>query len=113
LLLLLLAALPCLAATDVHIKVAGQGGDSRLLLGMGPFEAAADKPEEALLAKQLHDIVRADLLLSRYFNLLETAWKENGAGWLLSAKISSVPGQMAASVQLVDLSSGESIFDRY
>lgn len=118
---------PAFAATDVYIKLAGQGGDARLPLGMPPFVAESASSDEALLAKQLHDVVREDLLLSRYFTLLEDGphfdgangraiqaeWKSKAAGWLLTAKVGQSAGQMAVSVQLYDLGSGDSVFDRY
>ena len=127
-LLLVLLAAPALAATDVYIKLAGQGGDARLPLGLAPFVAEEPaKAEQALVAKQLHDVTRSDLLLSRYFNLVEDGpaftganakdilgdWKAKSAGWLLAVKASSNAGQLTLSAQLLDASSGEVLFERF
>ena len=127
------AVLACLpirarAATEVHIKLSGQGGENRLPLGLPPFVAAdVAKGEEAVLAKQLRDAVRDDLLLSRYFTLLEDGplfnganakaiaadWKLKAASYLLTAKVAQSAGQLEASVQLTDLNSGDVVLDRY
>lgn len=113
--LLGLAAAPSRAATEVSIKVGGSGADNRLSVGLSPFAAAdAAKTDEALLAKQLHDVVRDDLLLSRYFNLIEDGdAKSKGAAYALSAKVGHNAGQLEAAVQLKDLNSGDTVLDRY
>ncbi|MBI4375252.1 MAG: PD40 domain-containing protein [Elusimicrobia bacterium] len=117
------------AATEVHIKVGGQGGaDARFALGLPPFIAAApQKPEDAVTAKQLREIVRADLLFSRYFNLLEQGphfdgdnrdkigsdWKNLGSGWLLTAQVSQAGEKLQMIARLDNLNAGEAVFERH
>ena len=106
-LVLLSLAAPSFAATDVYIKLAGQGGDARLPLGLAAFTGDGD-------AGKLHDIVRDDLLISRYFTLIEDADpKAKGAGWALTAKVDRSADLVSASVQLKDLNSGDTVLDRY
>ncbi len=124
----LLLCAPAFAATDVYIKLAGQGGENRLPLGFPAFVAEEPaKADQALAAKKLHDVTRSDLLLSRYFNLIEDGpaftganakdslggWKSKSAGWLLAVKASANAGQLTLSAQLLDANSGEVLFERY
>src|SRR5689334_2779780 len=70
--LAILLAAQARAATDVYIKVGGQGGANLLPLALPPFIAQdSEKSDDALLATRARDIVRADLMFSRYFSLLE------------------------------------------
>ena len=126
----LLAALLCdplRAQTDVYIKLAGSGVKVELPLAMPAFIAEEPRRgEDALLARRLRDVVRSDLLFSRYFKILEEGplfdgsnrreieplWKTRGAGWLLTAKASSQAPKIVLSVQLTDLNSGEPVFAR-
>jgi TolB protein len=125
---LLLAAVSASAQSDVFINLAGRSGQAQTLaLGMPPF--LAENPargEDALAAKQLRDVVRDDLLLSRYFSIVEDGpafnganlkdiapqWKARPAGWLLTAKVGSA-GKLTLNVGLVDLNSGDTVFERY
>ncbi len=114
-------------APDVYIALAGHTGEARTLaLGLPPFIAAdpRNKPD-ALLAKELHDIVRDDLLFSRRFTLLEDgpvfnganindilpAWKTRLAGWLLAAQ-TDLTDRLSLKVWLLDAGSGETAFER-
>lgn len=125
---LLLAAVPAAAQSDVFINLAGRAGAARTMaLGMPPFLAEnTQRGEDALAAKQLRDVIREDLLLSRYFNIVEDGplfnganlkdilppWKARPAGWLLVAKAGAA-GKLTLNVQLVDLNSGDAVFERY
>ncbi len=128
LVLALCAAAPALAGTEVYIKVGGQGATGALPLAVPPFIAAdATKPQEALLAARLHDIVRDDLLFSRYFNLLENGphydganlaaiapdWKTGGANWILGVKAAQDASLDEITVDLFDVGTGSSLFERY
>ncbi|HAM34631.1 MAG TPA: hypothetical protein DEB40_03010 [Elusimicrobia bacterium] len=116
------------AQSDVFINLAGRPGEARTLaLGLPPFIAEnPERSQDALLARQLRDVVRNDLLFSRYFTIQEDGplfdganlkdimlqWKARLAGWLLTAKVGS-GGKITLSVQLHDLNSGEAVFERY
>lgn len=107
----LLPAPRAFAATEVHIKVGGKGSDVRVPLELTPFAAQTGKTADAELATQLTEIVRADLLFSRHFELV--AGKEQGAAWRLEGTASVNADQIALSAKLVDLASGDSAFERY
>lgn len=124
-----LAAAPALAQTEVFIKLAGQTGRAEgVPLALPPFVAwEAAKPDDALLATQLRDIVRSDLLTSRYVKVFEDGprfdganvkdllgdWKTRGAGWILAVKVSAPASQTTLAAQLVNAASGETSFERY
>jgi TolB protein len=127
---LALAALAAAApAPEVNISLAGHAGETRAIpLALPPFIALdAQKGADSLLAKQLHDVVRDDLLFSRSFNVVEDGphydganiaeimpqWKARVAGCLLLAKVGGAADKLSISAQLVDLGSGETLFDRY
>ena len=113
---------------DVYIALTGGGGPSRTLaLGLPPFIATDSRSKEnSLLAKELHDVVRDDLMLSRYFTLVEDGpvfnganlhdilsnWKARLAGWLLAVEAGSTDG-LSLKAQLVDPGSGEAVFERF
>ncbi|MBI4676515.1 MAG: PD40 domain-containing protein [Elusimicrobia bacterium] len=99
-----------LRAADVYISLAGSGGAQALPLGLPPFVANdATSPHDSLMAKQTQDVVRQDLMFSRYFRIIEDGprydgrnvkdiargWKTRGAWWLLTAKVAAPPGPMA------------------
>jgi TolB protein len=103
-----LLAWPARAATDVFIKVGGTGAHAALPLALAAFEG----PEQA---KEVREVVRSDLLLSRHFALIEEGpdWKARGANWVLAAKVTVSADLMTVSAQLKDTVSGEAAFDRY
>jgi len=123
------AGLAAAAPPDVYISLAGRGSESAAIaLGLPPFIAEdPQKPADFLAAKQLRDVVRDDLLFSRYFSVIEDGphfngtnlkdimppWKARSASWLLTAKAGVAADKLALTVRLVDLGSGESVFERY
>jgi len=126
--LLLAASVPAQAQTQVYIKLAGQGGAPTIALGLPPF--IAEDPahgQDALTARQLEEVVRGDLMLSRYFNVIENGphfdgangpailpdWKKLGAASLLTAKVSSSDSKLTISAKLLDANSGDAVFERY
>ncbi len=124
---LALAALGA-AAPEVHISLAGRTDAARAIaLALPPF--IAEDPQrgaDALLAKELRAVTRDDLLSSRSFTVLEDGphfdganlkdivppWKARLAGCLLVAKVGN-GAKLSLSAQLVDLGSGETLFERY
>ena len=115
-------------ATDVYIGVAGSKEGARTTaLGLPPFEAEdPHRSEDAELGRKARETVRADLLFSRYFRILEEApaadtpaaalkdeWRRRGAGFLLQTRASQTADQVSFTVRLTDLGSGEAIFERY
>ncbi|MFA6317253.1 MAG: hypothetical protein WC943_07535 [Elusimicrobiota bacterium] len=132
LLILTLAAAPGRSA-DVYISLAGSSAGQALPLGLPPFTANdPSSVQDSAMATQTREVIREDLMFSRYFKIVEDGprvdggkvadvsreWKLRGAGWLLTAK-AAAPGAGSASarvsltVSLTDLGSGEQVFDRY
>lgn len=115
-------------AADVFISLTGRSGESQQILALPPFIAQKTSNEdEALLAHKLKEVVRADLMFSRYFKILEQGtfftgsnhallakdWKASGASWLLTAVVALNGPQAVMTVRLVNLASGEALFERY
>ncbi|MBI5624676.1 MAG: Tol-Pal system beta propeller repeat protein TolB [Elusimicrobia bacterium] len=127
-----LLAVPASAA-DVYISLAGSSAGQALPLGLPPFTANdPGSVQDAAMAQQTREVIRADLMFSRYFRIVEDGptpdggqvsavsreWKLRGAGWILTAK-AAAPGagsaapKVSLTVSLTDLNSGEQVFDRY
>ncbi|MEQ1918287.1 MAG: hypothetical protein ABL955_03735, partial [Elusimicrobiota bacterium] len=71
-LLALLLAAPAAAQTEVKLALTGAAGQANPGLALPPF--AAEDPKigaDALLAKELREIVRQDLMLSRRFEVTD------------------------------------------
>jgi len=125
---LALTALGAAASPEVHISLAGRAGEARAIaLALPPFVAEDPRRGDvSLLAVQLRDVVRGDLLFSRSFTVLEDGphfdganladivpqWKARLAGCLLVAKVGAAD-KLSISARLVDLGSGETILERY
>ncbi len=127
-LLVLGASLPVRGApSEVFIRLAGSSEDSRLRLGLPPFIADSAAREDSLTAKKVRDIIRDDLLFSRYFDTLEEGphfngnnlkdimkdWRRLGASWLLTGKAAVVKDRLSVTLRLINLQSGETAFERY
>jgi len=123
-------AVPTLAAgPEVYIGVDGaKGGRTTWVLGLGPFLPDDVKSkEDTEVGRVLRDVVRGDLLFSRYFDLVEqgptsdvtdpkamaSVWKSRGAAFLLEATASRKDSQAVLDVKLTDLSSGEALLSRH
>lgn len=126
--LLVVSCLKARAETQVYIKLAGQGGNPTIALGLPPFVAEdAARSQDALTARQLEDVVRGDLMLSRYFNVVENGphydgtndeailpdWKKQGIASLLLVKVASAESKLTVTAKLIDANSGDAVFERY
>ena len=115
-------------ASDVYINLAGRSGQDQVALGMPPFIAErTGSGEEALAARKIQEIIRQDLLFSRYVAIsqdgppftganaksISAQWKTRGSGWLLTGKASLAAPKIAVTIQLINLDSGEAAFERY
>jgi TolB protein len=126
--LLLLAAwiaVPA-SATDVYIGV-DSSKDSRpqWSVGLDAFKAKdAKSREDAELARSLRKVVRADLLFSRYFDLVEERpnadaadarrhWKSRGATYLLEAEASRAGDAARVKVVVTDLEANAALISRH
>lgn len=112
--LLALALLPVVAfaQTEVHIKVAGEGGQGKLpVLDLPEFSPQADNDADREAAARLRDVARADLLLSRRVEVREELGP--GGEWRLDVKAGLSADKAAATATLTDLRSNEKTFERY
>jgi TolB protein len=83
--------------------------------------------ESALVTRNIWDVVRSDLLLSRYFNLIENGpvfdgsnskdiakgWKKLGSTFLVEAQVSQSLDIIQVTLRLIDLNSGAAILGHF
>lgn len=111
LLALLLAPCAALGQADVRIKVVDVAEDNRFKLALPEFKpkAPADAADAAL-AEELHAIVRADLLYSRWFDIPETAL--DAAHARVEAEADDFGARFAVGVRVVDAAKGDVLMDK-
>lgn len=125
----LLCPLSWAAAADVYIGVSGSGSQETVYaIGLPPFLSERQGHKEDLdLGVKEREVVRQDLLLSRRFQIADPPsgeaaadpkgrseeWRRAGAGFVLSAKIMDLSTKTVISATLLDLASGEVLFQRY
>ncbi|MFH1619688.1 MAG: hypothetical protein ABIG11_07255 [bacterium] len=118
------------ASTDIYIGVASAGKDGgRSLMGMPLFfPERPGSAQDAVLAANIRDTVRSDLMFSRYFEVTETgpavqpgkpgkdaleAWKALGAQHLLTGKAADLGKAWTISAKVHDLNRGEALVEKY
>ncbi|MFA6583790.1 MAG: DPP IV N-terminal domain-containing protein [Elusimicrobiaceae bacterium] len=120
-------------AEQGEIYIGVTGGDkkgAKIMVAIAPFigERAGNK-DDAPAADTFREIIRADLLYSRYFDISENgpvlagdeatkaelaAWSKTGAQYLITGKAANVPGKLwTLTVHLYDLSGGTNIVSKY
>ena len=120
-LLLFAAAQPLAAATNIYIGVESAIELKKVPVALSQFlPLRADKPADLDLAESFRDIVRSDLLYSRYFDIEEDAlspanldtgpeamsfWK-NLAGHLITGRGQDAGSVWTFNARLHDLNSG-------
>jgi len=128
-LLLLSFVLTAAAQTDVYIGLAAGKEYKKTGLALSMFlPARPDKPEDLEIAGEFRDIIRADLMYSRYFDVKEEPlspanlstgpealkfWKTLGAAWLVSAKASRGEKVWTLTARLHDLESGKTVLEKF
>ncbi|MBI3296720.1 MAG: PD40 domain-containing protein [Elusimicrobia bacterium] len=122
--LLLLLAAPSRAA-EVYIGIEGTGGKHAFEMGLEPFSAADPKSQvDAEEGRKLREVLRADLLFSRSFELDEDtppadapdalkAWKDRGAAFLVRGKAGRSADMLSLQVTLLDLGTNQPLLSRY
>lgn len=113
-----LLAASAAAQTEVKLALTGQAGSASPGLALPPFEAEDPKVEaDALLARDLREIVRQDLMLSRRFDVkdeLVAAEPAQGATWRLTAKASKNADKVSVKIKLANAEGGkETVFERF
>ncbi|MBI3563613.1 MAG: PD40 domain-containing protein, partial [Elusimicrobia bacterium] len=106
------------AQTEVRLSVgAGTAAPAPALALPGFTAADARKGEDALLAKQLRDVVRSDLFLSRRFEVKDEetgAPPVAGAVWRLKATAGRAADKVSVQVRLENgTGAGEAVFERF
>jgi TolB protein len=93
-------------------------------LGMAGFIPATPSIDEVKSIKQVNNVLRNDLVFSRYFNLVEgglpvsgrkgefTDWQSRGADIILSGALKIISGEMVLTVKLFDMESEEVIWQQ-
>ena len=127
-LLLFAAAQPLAAATSVYIGVEAGKELRKIPLALSQFlPVRADQPVDLDLAEAFRDIVRSDLLYSRYFDIQEDAlspanldtgpealafWKTL-APHLVTGKAQDAGSVWTFNARLQDLKSGDIVMDKF
>lgn len=117
---LLLAAILAVSAsaqTEVRLALTGQPGQPAPGLALPAFDAEDPTDgEHSLLAKRLRDVVRADLMASRHFEVKDEevgALPVPGATWRLRAKTGLTGSKISVQVTLANATGGETVFERF
>jgi TolB protein len=117
------------AQTDVYIGVAAGKEYKRTALALAMFlpTRPGELPDQEI-AGQFRDIIRADLMFSRYFEVKEEPmspanlsngpeslnfWKTLGAAWLVSGKASRGEKVWTMTARLYDLESGKVLLEKF
>ena len=117
-LLALLLSSPAAAQTEVKLALSGQQGAANPGLALPPFEAEDPKAgADALLAKELREIVRQDLMLSRRFEVSDednVSEPVKGATWRVTAKAAKAADKVTVRLKLANAGGGrEAVFERF
>lgn len=122
--LVLLLTVPARSA-EVFIGIEGSGAKSTFPMGLEAFVGADPKsPTDAEDARRLREVLRADLLFSRSFELDEKApaadaadqlkvWKDRGVSFLVKGTAGRSADMLSFQVTLIDLGSREPLLSRY
>ncbi len=117
LLAVLFLAASASAQTEVKLALTGAAGRPNPGLALPPFEAEDPKVgADALLAKELREVVRQDLMLSRRFEVadeLNASEPVGGATWRLTAKAAKNADKVSVRVKLANAAGGETVFERF
>ncbi len=101
---------------EVYLQLLTHG--KRVNLGISKF--SAEKPEEENFAQEMRQVVRNDLLLTHFFDLIEgdrltlkyKEWKNIGAQALISAEVRTKKENLVFKGKLIDLETEEEIFSK-
>ncbi len=108
--------------TDVYIGITSVGDKHLPAIGMPPFRFTDEKAQSA--AVQVHDVIRADLLFARYFDITEdgpefdpkkvgetlSKWGKARATYLLAGDISYTAPYYTIKIYVYDISTRSPVF---
>ncbi len=124
-----LAAFAC-AETNIYLGISSSGKDKeKLVMGLPLFmpERPGSK-EDALFAGRIRNIIRADLMFSRYFEIAENGpalntaepvdklmeeWKKLGCQHILTGKAADLGAGWTISANVYDLGRMEAVIEKY
>ena len=113
---------------DIYIGVASGADNGKIKLAIKPFDPEREGVAEDLMqAATFQEIVRGDLLYSRYFAVPDVtvaekskklpkilaAWKKTGAQYLLAATASDLGNIWTFSGKVYDLATGDVVVEKY
>ena len=110
--------------TDVYIGITSTGDKRLPAVGMPPFKYSGSGPEASEAADLVHEVMRADILFARYFDVTEngpefnsrklsetmTAWTRAHASYLLSGEIAYADPHYTIKIYVYDLSTRQPVF---
>ena len=116
------AAFAAQPKTDVYIGITSVGDKKLPAIGMPSFRYSEEKAQAA--AVQVHDVMRADLLFARYFDVTEegpafdpknitqtlTGWGAARATYLLAGDISYTAPYYTIKIYVYDISTRSAVF---
>ncbi len=116
------------AQTDIYIGVTGKEY-KRTGLALAKFlPARPDQPKDLELAEHFREIIRADLMYSRYFDVKEDLlnaaslstdtdalklWEISGAGWLVTAKAAQNEKDWTFNARLYEVKTGKVLMGKF
>ncbi len=119
---LVFPAFAAAAKTDVYIGITSTGDKRLPAIGMPPFKSTGEEANQA--ADLIHNVMRADLLFARYFDVTEdgpefnarklsatmTSWSKAKASYLLSGEISYADPHYTIKIYVYDLTTRQPVF---
>ena len=109
-------------ASDIYLGLTAHG--QRMDIGIAGFTSPQEKIEDARVGRLIQDILRNDMLLSRYFNIIEGGplytgnpdeladWENRGANVLVCGSVKFQGRKLSLTAQLLDIGSRQVIWEK-
>ncbi|MDR0291195.1 MAG: Tol-Pal system beta propeller repeat protein TolB [Elusimicrobium sp.] len=121
--LLIFFPLALAAQTDVYIGIATKGGGERLSLGLAEIRPDGNSEKEA---RQIFDVMRADLMFSRHFDIKENGpwvnisspaaqldeWQKKGADFVVQGDMTGNNGEFELKIYVFYAKTKKVVFAR-
>ncbi|OGS28078.1 MAG: Tol-Pal system beta propeller repeat protein TolB [Elusimicrobia bacterium RIFOXYB2_FULL_48_7] len=126
--LIILAAVVCFASlptawpVDVYLKLISSG--EKLNVGITNFNPSSNNPKDIEFAKKVQEVLRNDLLFSRYFNIIEMTaaftgkkeeldyWKNQAIDVALTGAIKTENNKPSLNIRLHNIENGELMLEK-
>ncbi|MBI4056338.1 MAG: PD40 domain-containing protein [Elusimicrobia bacterium] len=96
-----------ISATDVYIGISGSGEEKKMALFMPPLEG--EGPQGQNLAQKIWDVLRADLLYSRYFEVTS----KGPTRLQIKGKVQDLKDKVVLEAKLLDTQNNDTIVEKY